>query len=139
MDALNVTFTIEPLNDEPPEVTNTPPDQTFTEEAGPIDIVNSTTTIVDQDNMPEHQLIRVLRVTLENPVQGEDVLIADNVSYASYLTFSCDMSADPSCYDDFLRRVQYNNTGEEPNFTDRLVTIEVGPLLIHFYEPCCHS
>ena len=138
MDALDITFTIEPLNDEPPEVTNTPLEQTFTEQAGPINIVSLATTIVDQDNMPEHQLIRVLRVTLENPVQGEDVLIADNVSYASYLNFSCDMSADLSCYDDFLRRVQYNNTREEPNFTDCLVTIEVGPLLIHFYEPCCH-
>ena len=127
MDALDVTFTIEPLNDEPPEVANTPLEQTFTEQAGPINIVSPATTIVDQDNMPEHQVIRVLRVMLDNPVQGEDVLIADNVSYGSSLNFSCNMSADPSCYDDFLRRVQYNNTGEEPNFTDRLVTIEVEP------------
>ena len=75
--------------------------------------------------MPEHQLIRALRVKLDNPVPGEDMLIADNVSDPSTLTFSCNMSADRSCYDSFLRGVQYNNTREEPTFTDRLVTIEV--------------
>ena len=130
MAALHVTFTIEPLNDEPPEVRNTPLEQTYIEQGGPINIVSPVTTIVDQDNMPEHQLIRVLRVTLDNPVPGEDVLIADNVSDTSSLTFSCNMSADRSCYDNFLRGVEYNNTRDEPTFTDRLVTVEVGCLLI---------
>ena len=113
-----------------PEVTNTSLEQTYIEQAGPINIVSPGATIVDQDNMPEHQLIRVLRVTLDNPVLGEDVLIADNVSNPSTLMFSCNMSADRSCYDNFLRGVQYNNTNEEPTFTDRHVTIEVGCLLM---------
>ena len=122
---LNANITIQSLNDEPPRITGTPAEQTYLENAGPINIVENSTLIVDADNLFEHRVIRVLWVTLDNPVPGEDLLIAGNDSDASALSFSCDMQRDPACYDAYLGMVQYNNGADEPNSTNRIITIEV--------------
>ena len=127
-DAVTTTLTIELIDDETPQLTNTSNEQTFTEELGPVPIVDPTATFVDPDNCPDHRVMVDVQVRLTNPVDsGEDVLIADGDVYPEGLNFSCDANVNLGCYDDFIRAVHYNNTAEEPQFTpDRIVEIVVG-------------
>ena len=120
-------LTIELINDEAPQLTNTSSRQDFTEEWGPIPIVDPTATFIDPDNCPDHRVMVDLRVRLVNPVDsGEDLLVSGDVIYSSGFNFSCNATVNLSCYDDFIRAVRYNNTAEEPQSTpDRIVEIVV--------------
>ena len=126
--AVTTYLTIELIDDETPQLTNTSSEQVFTEEWGPVPIVDPTATFVDPDNCPDHRVIVTVRVRLTNPSDtGEDLLVVDGDFYSEGLNFSCDASVNLSCYDDFIRAVRYNNTAEEPQFmSDRIVEIVVG-------------
>ena len=124
---VTTSVTIQPVNDEPPEITNTSSVMVFTEEGGPVSIVDGGVAIVDLDNCENHTIVVQLVVRLENPVDGEDQLIVGGEVYENYTaTFSCDMEVDgSSCYEDYLRIIQYNNTNIEPDPQQRIISIEV--------------
>lgn len=117
------------MNDEPPIITGTSSTRNFIEEGGPIELFDSTVTISDSDNLVEHSLIREIRVTLENPVVSEDLVIVNGSALANFsTTFVCDQNIEGmGCYEEFLRSLQYNNTNIEPGSfgIDRLFRIEV--------------
>ena len=122
----SIDLTIELTNDEPPEIVNTPTIQTYVEEAGPVNVLSGSVYVRDADNCVNHTLIVWLQVVLQNPVEGEDQLVSNEGVYSNFsISYSCDMTMNMSCYDDFLRSLQYNNTNIEPDFDDRLITIEV--------------
>ena len=124
---------IQPVNDEPPEITNTSSVIVFTEEGGPVSIINGGVTIIDLDNCANHTTVVQLVVRLENPVEGEDQLIVGGEVYENYTaTFSCDMEVNSRCYEDFLRSIEYNNTNMEPNPQQRIISIEVCGVVCHF-------
>ena len=119
------SVTIQPVNDEPPVITNTSLVIVFTEEGGPVSIVDTGVAIIDLDSCANHTTIIQLVVGLENPVGG-DQLIVDGEIYENYTAmFSCDMEVNSSCYKDYLKSIEYNNTNEEPDPQQRIIFIEV--------------
>ena len=123
---VTTSVTIQPIDDEPPEITNTSSVVVFTEEGGPISIVNESVTIADVDNCENHTIVAQLVVRLENPIEGEDQMIIDGEVYGNYtVMFSCDAIVNSSCYEDFLRSIEYNNTNVEPDPQQRIISIEV--------------
>ena len=121
---------IQPVNDEPPIISNTSSYQFFVEQQGPIPLVNSTVELSDNDNCLNHTLIRDIRVTLLNPQpDGEDQLIADGRVLSNYEDiFSCDQEVNGTdCYVMYLLSLEYNNTNPEPGTfrTLRRFVIEV--------------
>ena len=115
-------LTIQLVDDEPPQISNTDSNQTYTEEGGPIDILDRYVMIIDDDNCPDHQVVSRILVELLEPL-NEDVLISDNGEENFTIEYSCDQSG---CYEDFLRGLQYDNTNSEPDTEDRTIVIEVG-------------
>ena len=123
---VTTSVTIQPVNDEAPEITNTSSVVVFIEERGPISIVDGGVAIIDLDNCANHTIVVQLTVRLENPIAEEDQLIVDGVVYENYTaTFSCDAGVNSSCYEDFLRSIEYNNTNVEPDPQQRIVSIQV--------------
>ena len=124
---VTTSVTTQPVNDEPPEITNTSSVIIFTEEGGSVSIIDGGVAIVDLDNCENHTTVVQLVVRLENPVDGEDQLIVGREVYENYTaTFSCDMEVDGSnCYEDYLRTIEYNNTNIEPDPQRRIISIEV--------------
>lgn len=123
---VTISVTIQPVNDEPPEITNTSSVIVFTEEGGPVSIVNGRVAIIDLDNCANHTTVVQLVVRLENPFEREDKLIVGGEVYENYTaTFSCNMEVNSSCYEDFLRSIKYNNTNVEPNPQQRIISIQV--------------
>lgn len=132
---VSIDLTIDSTNDEPPQIVNTPISQTYIEEAGPVNVLSVNAYIRDVDNCVNHTLIERLEVILQNPVEGEDQLISMEGVYSDFsIRYSCDMTVNMSCYDDFLRSLQYNNTNIEPDFGDRFITIEVSCLTSYGYD-----
>jgi hypothetical protein len=130
---VTTSVTIQPVNDEPPKVTNTSSVMVFIEEGGPISIVDGGVSIVDLDNCENHTIVLQLVVRLENPVEGEDQLIIGGEVYENYTaTFSCDVKVNSSCYEDFLRSIEYNNTKVEPDPQQRIISIEVCGVVTFF-------
>ena len=129
---VTTSVTIQPVNDEPPSITNTSSVIIFTEEGGPISIVDGGVTIIDMDNCENHTAVVQLVVRLENPVEGEDQLLIGGEVYENYTAiFSCDMEVDgSSCYEDLLRSIGYSNTNEEPDPQQRIISIEVCSYII---------
>ena len=123
---VTTSVTVQPLNDEPPTITNTSSTVIFTEEGGSIRIVDGDVAIVDLDNCENHTTVIELVVRLENPIEGEDQLIVGGQVHENYTaTFSCDMEVNSSCYEEFLQRITYNNTNTEPDPLPRIVSIQV--------------
>ena len=123
-----ISATIQSVNDEPPLIMNTSSTTSFVEERGPIRIVDEGVKIIDFDNCPNHKTVQQLVVRLENPVQGEDVLIMGGEIHENYtIKYSCDTEQDANCYKDILRTIEYNNTNEEPESysQERNISIEV--------------
>ncbi len=117
-----ISLTILLLDDEPPEITGTNFNQTYTEENGTIDIIDGNVTIVDSDNCVDHMVVVRLRVELLVPLE-EDILIANGTQVNSTLEYSC---AEPRCYEAFLVSLQYNNSNPEPSTKNREIIIQVG-------------
>ena len=115
-------LTIQLVDDEPPQIRGTASNQTYTEEAGPVGILDSSVMIVDDDNCPDHQVVNRILVELLEP-RNEDVLISENGEENFTIEYSCDQSG---CYEDFLRGLQYDNANSEPDTRDRTIVIEVG-------------
>ena len=132
---VTTSVTIQPVNDEPPEITNTSAVVVFTEEGGPISIVDDDVAIIDLDNCENHTIVTQLVIRLENPIEGEDQMIIDGEVYENYtVTLSCDATVNSSCYEDFLRSIEYNNTNVEPDPQQRIVSIEVcGVDIVSFF------
>ena len=123
---VTTSVTIQPVDDEPPEITNTSVVVVFTEEGGPVSIVDDGVAIADLDNCENHTIVTQLIVRLENPIEGEDQMIIDGEVYGNYtVTFLCDATVNSSCYEDFLRSIEYNNTNVEPDPQQRIISIEV--------------
>ena len=121
-DVALVSLTILLLDDEPPEITSTDFNQTYTEEDGPVDVIDESVTIVDSDNCVDHMVVARLRVELLGPLE-EDILIANGTRVNSTLEYSC---SESGCYEAFLMLLQYDNSNLEPNTEDREITIQVG-------------
>ena len=123
---VTTSVTIQPVNDEPPAITNTSSVIVFIEEGGPVSIVEEGVAIVDSDNCANHMTVIELVVSLENPIEGEDQLIIGGEVYENYtVTFSCDMEVNSSCHENFLRSIEYNNTNIELDPQQRIISIEV--------------
>lgn len=141
-----VVVSIQLENDEPPIISNTPTSQTFVEEGGAISLFDPTVRIADADNCYDQILVEEVRVTLENPVEGEDQLLVNGSALSGYsTTFNCsseqldpleemecyedatNCSAIFMCYEDFLLQLEYNNTNSEPGSfrMDRNFLVEV--------------
>ena len=140
-----VMVSIQLENDEAPIISNTSTSQTFVEEGGPISLFDRSVTIADADNCYEQTLAEELRVTLENPVEGEDVFLVNGSALSGYsVTFNCSSELDAlekmGCYEDstncsdvfmcfegFLLQLEYNNTNSEPGSfrMDRIFLVEV--------------
>ena len=136
---VTTSVTIQPVDDEPPEITNTSAVVVLTEEGGPISIVNDGVVIVDLDNCENHTIVTQLVIRLENPIEGEDQMIIDGEVYGNYtVTFSCDATVNSSCYEDFLRSIEYNNTNVEPDPRQRIISIEVCGVVV-IYSVILHS
>lgn len=122
------SVTIQSVNDEPPVIMNTSSTVSFVEGGGPITIVGEGVIINDLDNCINHTTVVQLVVRLENPVQGEDLLIVGGEVYGNHsVTFSCDSALGANCYEDFLRTIEYNNANDEPESysQERNISIEV--------------
>ena len=144
---VTLSITIESVNDEPPRLMS---DLTlhYVEGSGPTALLSPTATLYDDDNCPEHRLVREIRLMLDDLVDGEDSFLVqdiecDNGSISGFgsglgewisevsesqYTFSCDPSADTDWYNFFLRGLQYDNTADEPTPRDRTITLEVSLL-----------
>ena len=112
-EAVDVLITL--IDDEPPIISNTSSTQNFTEEGGAISLFDPSVTVSDADNRMEDRITREVTVRLENPVVSEDQLIVNgSVVDGFYYAFSCDQLWYPSCYEEFLTSLAYNNTNPEP-------------------------
>lgn len=111
----SVNVTIQLMNDEPPQILDTPTSLVFTEEGGAIQLFNDSVTITDADNRLNDSLIQEISVMLENPVVSEDQLIVNGSTLPGFsTTYSCDELLNEACYEEFLQSLQYNNTNVEP-------------------------
>lgn len=124
--ALSINFTIMPTDDEPPIISQTATEQTYIENAGPVNVADQTAIIVDADNLAEHRDIQELRVRLVNPAPGDELIDFAGAVSSSHLNYSCDVSQNATCYEMYLRSVQFNNLEDEPEIYNRYITIEVG-------------
>ena len=77
-DVLTLNVTIQSVNDEPPELISSL-NHTYIEGGGPISLLDSTATLQDNDNCPEHRLISEIRVRLVNLVLGSEDILLDAV------------------------------------------------------------
>ena len=152
--SLTLSITVISVNDEPPRLTNTAVRVTYKEGDGPINLLNSTATLTDDDNCLEHQLLSEIRVKVSSFTPGEDVLLdgedqqiefgsSRNGSFEfgsalgsgfgdwetglleSQISLTCDQTLFPDCYNRLLRGLQYNNTASEPSNNNHTIIIEV--------------
>lgn len=105
----NTFLYITAMNDKPPVLTLMPPNVTYTEGGGPIDIVGASSTSIDGDNLPEHRTIALIVLSLVNPIPNEDTLVYNWTSSATTvnITTPCTSTNLSVCLSPGVR---YNNT-----------------------------
>lgn len=150
---MTLNLTIESVNDEPPTLTSNLT-HLYTEGGGPIALLDSTATLHDSDNCPDHRLIKEIRLEAINLVESEDILLdsmgqqidiftsqndfelgstsgswvqmnRESEIYRPVITLTCNETATPDCYSGVLRGLWYNNTADEPSSHDRWINLEV--------------
>ena len=153
-DVVTVNITVESVNDEPPRLASTRLTSLHTERGGPTPLLDSTATLYDDDNCPEHRLIAQVQLVLNGFVDSEDVLLdgagqgitlhdsqfdfgsgsavgpgfgewLTEPSQPLYVTLTCDQTDSPDCYNSLLRALHYNNTADEPTASDRSIVLQV--------------
>jgi hypothetical protein len=117
----NIAFNVNPRNDGPVDLRLNGPlginySALFTEEAGPISIVNeSSLTLTDTDGLP---IDYEINATIINPLQNEERLFVSNLpddlsqSYANFTLIVSGMGVI-SDYETVLKTLQYDNTADE--------------------------
>lgn len=80
---LTLNISVISVDDETPRLVNTSFTTTFTEEGNATNLLNSTVTILDDDNCPEHQMVSQIRVRVTSFTTGEDFLL-DGVGQEIY-------------------------------------------------------
>lgn len=159
---MTLNLTIESVNDEPPTLTSNLT-HLYTEGRGPIALLDSTATLHDIDNCPDHRLIKEIRLEPINLVESEDILLdrmglqidiftsqngdfelgsasgsgvqmnRESKMYRPVITLRCNETATPDCYIDILRGLQFNNTADEPSSHDRWINLEVYMCALYTY------
>lgn len=150
---MTLNITIESVNDESPTLTSNLTHQ-YTEGGGPTPLLDSTATLQDSDNCPDHRLIKEIRLEPINLVESEDILLdgmgeqidlftsqngdfelgsafgsgvqmnGESEIYRP-ITLTCNETAYPDCYSGILQGLRYNNTADEPSSHDRWINLEV--------------
>ena len=156
---MTLNLTIESVNDEPPTLTSNLT-HLYTEGGGTIALLDSTATLHDSDNCPDHHLIKEILLEPINLMENEDILLdstgqqidiytsqngdfelgsasgsgvqmnRESETYRPVITLTCNETATPACYNDILQGLQYNNTADEPSSHDRWINLEVHKLYV---------
>ena len=132
---VQLNITIEPSNDGPPVLDLNGPYGTnfntvFTEEAGPVHIVNTTSlTLTDVDLLPFPYMINATITNSPQPV-GEEILTVSSLPMGMtqmYTSRSLIIEGmfSISYFQTVLRTLTYNNIANEPIGTTRIVSIVV--------------
>ena len=132
---VRLNITIEPSNDGPPVLDlngqyGTDFNTVFTEEAGPVHIVNTTSlTLTDVDLLPFPYMINATITNSPQPV-GEEILTVSSLPVGMIQTYTShsliiDGMFSISYFQTVLRTLTYNNIANEPTGTTRTVSIVV--------------
>lgn len=125
----------------------------YKEGSGSISLLDSTATLHDNDNCPEHRLVREIRLHPINLVEGEDILLGGIgggsglfPSQSGDFEFGSGMGTwmneilypsengygpiiltceSPDCYNSTLQSLHYDNTADEPSLHNRSIDLEV--------------
>lgn len=139
-DTASFQISIQLLNDEPPVVVTNITSFTYTEGGPPISILDTTATITDDDNRISDDVVTQVCANITNPQLGDElsfdlnistVLLSDGSVLCVDLKPCKNDFIDDTCFNDVLQGIEYNNTKDEPNLTQRIITLTVSCIYIY--------
>lgn len=140
----SVMINISMVNDEPPVLMISDPAVMFTEDGAPVMIIAPSSTITDADDTASHRMVTRVCASVTNPYTGDLVNSSaptterlNNTNICVSLE-SCGFT-NTTCVSSVLNSIVYDNTEDEPDLADRIITITVTQMLKYEYSNDCIS